>query len=133
MKKIGAVYQGKWFARRELPRIWTKLCGRNQDPLGRSFVDHRSVEIPDCRNSDSIRIALGLNNYFAATNRIRVKRDSIDSTIPASLGNANFAPLTRVLSLKELADKVLEILPVHRRNVLTLGDLRRDILTLDKP
>src|SRR5437899_12259157 len=64
-----------------------------------------------------IFVALCLNHNLAASDRIRIKCDSVNATIAASLRNFNFAAAGRKFLFKQLADQMLKLFPPDSRDI----------------
>ena len=57
-------------------------AGADQNTFVRSFVEHRSIQIPYGTYSDCVAIAFGLNDHLTAEHRTGIECDCIDSSIP---------------------------------------------------
>src|ERR1019366_2545946 len=65
-------------------------------------------------------ISLRLDDYLPAANWVRIEGDSVNAAVSTRLCHANLASRRCELLLKNLANQVLEVLPIHRSKVVAL-------------
>src|SRR5689334_10896985 len=91
---------------------------RDENPLRGPFSDHRAVEITNSGDRDNDIVSLRLNNEFSSPDWVRIEGNRIHAAVPARLSNSNLATRLRELPLEQLADQMLEILPLHRGKIV---------------
>src|SRR5262249_29037080 len=116
--QVFPVDQGYRLVLRELATVPAKMAGVDQDPPAPPPPDHCAVKVADGRNGDDHVVSLRLDDEFPPTDGVRVKGDCIDAPVSAGLGDAHFAAGVTEFFLKEFADEVFKILPLHCREVV---------------
>lgn len=66
---------------RELEGVRAVPAGGHENPLVRSFVPHRAVEVAHGRDLDGVLVALGLDHHLAAEDRPLVEGDAVDAAV----------------------------------------------------
>lgn len=80
-----------------------------------------------------MRVPLSLDDDLPTSEGIWVECNGIDATIPRCLCNLHFTAVAAELSPKHLANEVLEVLPIHGREVNAVIELVCNGVALYEP
>ena len=85
-QEVSAVEQLDRFALGEVVGRFAVLACRDEYALGCALVLECAEQVADCRDTDSVFVAFGLDDDFAAQDGIGVVGDAVDAAVPRSSG-----------------------------------------------
>jgi hypothetical protein len=112
-QKLVTTQQCQRFPFGKLVSIWAIGRCRDKNALIGPFVMHCAKKVTYRSHTHNVGISLGLNDDLAATNRIGIKRDCINTAIAAGLCNLDLSSVFTEFLFKYFSNQIFKINPIH--------------------